>query len=201
MGAEVPKGPGVEVEIVIDRSNVPPEKSVIEVDSASSGNVVSEMEDLESILSYDHTTNIYYHYQVPRQSDGVKLGNKNGHDFDYRAIIYQGPPQKYSSQQDYKSDFEYARRASIFHPQSRKDMVPDKAISMTMMVEQALAILKVHKDMFFHKAIGMTLMAERHRPSLKSNTKIWYSSRRLSRTKAAAVQILCTAIICTDLCI
>nr|GEW95716.1 zinc finger, CCHC-type [Tanacetum cinerariifolium] len=53
-----------------------------------------------------------------------------------------------SIQQGYKCDYEYAHRASIFHhPQSHKDMVPDKAISMTMMVKQALAILKVHKDM------------------------------------------------------
>ncbi|GJU58705.1 hypothetical protein Tco_1236471 [Tanacetum coccineum] len=55
-------------------------------------------------------------------------------------------------------------------------MVPDKAISMTMMVWQALAILKVHKDMVTNKAIGMTMMAEQASAILKVNTKIWLSS-------------------------
>ncbi|GJT59429.1 zinc finger CCCH domain-containing protein 62-like protein [Tanacetum coccineum] len=67
---------------------------------------------------YDRTANIYYHHQGPPKSYSVKQGNKNGHDFDYRASIHQGPPQNYSSRQGYKSDHEYARRASIFHPQS-----------------------------------------------------------------------------------
>ncbi|GJS64742.1 hypothetical protein Tco_0679306 [Tanacetum coccineum] len=108
MAPKISWGPGINVERV-----------------ASSRNTFEVKQNLGSCPSrtferheYDRTENIYYHHQLSRQSYGVKLGNKNGHDFDYGASIYQGPPQIYSPQQGYKSDHEYARRASIFHPQS-----------------------------------------------------------------------------------